>query len=43
LFGLLPAPEFAQWLEEKGLFHAGRLASTGRPALLDKAGRLLKG
>ena len=43
LFGLLPAPEFAQWLEEKGLFHAGRLASTGRPTLLDKAGRLLKG
>ena len=43
LFGLLPAPEFAQWLEERGLFHAGRLASTGRPALLDKAGRLLKG
>jgi ethanolamine ammonia-lyase large subunit len=43
LFGLLPAPEFAQWLEERGLFHAGRLASTGRPALLDRAGRLLKG
>ncbi len=43
LFGLLPAPEFAAWLEEWGLFQSGRLASAGRPALLNKAGRLLTG
>ena len=43
LFGLLPAPEFAGWLEEWGLFQSGRLASAGRPALLNKAGRLLTG
>jgi ethanolamine ammonia-lyase large subunit len=26
LFGLRPAPEFAAWLEERGIFRAGRLA-----------------
>src|SRR5262245_35001456 len=26
LFGLKPAPEFAAWLQERGIFHAGQLA-----------------
>ncbi|MFO0797039.1 MAG: ethanolamine ammonia-lyase subunit EutB [Gemmataceae bacterium] len=35
LFGLRPAPEFAAWLEARGVFRAGRLAPAGaRPALL---------
>lgn len=40
LFGLRPAPEFADWLEQLGLFHAGQLASddaTGRRNLLAAA------
>ncbi|MBI3838235.1 MAG: ethanolamine ammonia-lyase subunit EutB [Planctomycetia bacterium] len=28
LFGLLPAPEFAAWLEERGIFRDGQLALT---------------
>ena len=27
LFGLRPAPEFADWLEARGVFRAGRLIS----------------
>jgi ethanolamine ammonia-lyase large subunit len=38
LLGLRPAPEFAAWLEERGIFRAGRLASRGR---LDGPTRLL--
>ncbi len=35
LFGLHPAPEFAAWLEARGVYRAGRLAPAGaRPALL---------
>jgi ethanolamine ammonia-lyase large subunit len=30
LFGLRPAPEFAAWLEARGLTRAGRLASPAR-------------
>jgi len=29
LFGLRPAPEFAAWLEERGIFQNGQLALTG--------------
>jgi ethanolamine ammonia-lyase large subunit len=44
LFGLAPAPEFAAWLEERGVFRAGRLAPpAGRPALLEHVGRALGG
>jgi ethanolamine ammonia-lyase large subunit len=45
LFGLQPAPEFLAWLEQRGLFRAGRLAPAGggRPALLDNLGRVLSG
>jgi ethanolamine ammonia-lyase large subunit len=32
LFGLQPAPEFAAWLEERGIFQAGRLAPSDRLA-----------
>ncbi|HEX3147253.1 MAG TPA: ethanolamine ammonia-lyase subunit EutB [Gemmataceae bacterium] len=43
LFGLKPAPEFRAWLEERGIFRAGRLAPTDarRPALLDDLSRVL--
>jgi ethanolamine ammonia-lyase large subunit len=34
LFGLSPAPEFAAWLEERGVFRAGRLAGAAPRALL---------
>ncbi|MNC99979.1 Ethanolamine ammonia-lyase heavy chain [compost metagenome] len=40
LFGLRPAPEFAKWLEERGITRNGRLASTdeaGPRQLLDAA------
>jgi ethanolamine ammonia-lyase large subunit len=38
VFGLRPAPEFAAWLEERGIFRDGQLA------LRDEArGRLLEG
>ena len=41
LFGLRPAPEFAAWLEDRGVFRAGRLAPAGaRPALLAALGGL---
>jgi ethanolamine ammonia-lyase large subunit len=44
LFGLAPAPEFAAWLEERGVFRAGKLAPAGdRPALLAHLGRALGG
>jgi ethanolamine ammonia-lyase large subunit len=42
LFGLRPAPEFAAWLERRGVFRAGRLAPAGeRPALLGQLGGVL--
>jgi ethanolamine ammonia-lyase large subunit len=31
LFGLRPAPEFARWLEERGVFRGGRLAPRDGP------------
>jgi ethanolamine ammonia-lyase large subunit len=41
LFGLRPAPEFAAWLEERGIFQRGRLAPAARPALLGQLGGVL--
>ncbi|HET6574723.1 MAG TPA: ethanolamine ammonia-lyase subunit EutB [Fimbriiglobus sp.] len=41
LFGLAPAPEFAAWLEARGVFRHGRLAPDPRPALLPALPRLL--
>ena len=41
LFGLRPAPEFAAWLEERGIFRRGQLAPAGRPALLGQLGGIL--
>jgi ethanolamine ammonia-lyase large subunit len=43
LFGLRPAPEFAAWLEERGLFRGGRLAAAdgGRRRLLEHVGPIL--
>ncbi len=44
LFGLAPAPEFAAWLEDRGVFRGGRLAPpAARPALLEHVGRALEG
>ncbi|HEX4612244.1 MAG TPA: ethanolamine ammonia-lyase subunit EutB [Urbifossiella sp.] len=44
LFGLGPAPEFAAWLEARGVFRGGRLAPPAdRPALLAHLGRVLTG
>jgi ethanolamine ammonia-lyase large subunit len=43
LFGLRPAPEFASWLEERGIFEGGRLAARNdvvRGELLRAAERL---
>ncbi|HJZ56500.1 MAG TPA: ethanolamine ammonia-lyase subunit EutB [Gemmataceae bacterium] len=34
LFGLTPAPEFAAWLEDRGIFRNGKLAPATTPALL---------
>jgi ethanolamine ammonia-lyase large subunit len=34
LFGLRPAPEFAAWLEECGIYHQGRIADDGAARLL---------
>jgi ethanolamine ammonia-lyase large subunit len=33
LFGLSPTPEFAAWLDERGIFRAGELAAPGKPVL----------
>ncbi len=41
LFGLTPAPEFAAWLEQRGVFRAGRLAPGERPALVAGLGNIL--
>lgn len=41
LFGLRPAPEFAAWLEGRGVFRGGKLAPAAAPALLGQVGRLL--
>ena len=43
LFGLAPAPEFARWLEERGIFQGGRLAPSpaGSPRLFREMARLL--
>lgn len=41
LFGLRPAPEFAAWLEDRGVFRGGRLAPAGPPALLAGLDRVL--
>ncbi|OWK46879.1 ethanolamine ammonia-lyase subunit EutB [Fimbriiglobus ruber] len=43
LFGLSPAPEFARWLGERGIFRSGRLAPGSRPALLAGLDRVLTG
>ncbi len=44
LLGLRPAPEFAAWLEERGIFRGGRLsAGDGGQRLLGHVGELLKG
>jgi ethanolamine ammonia-lyase large subunit len=46
LFGLRPAPEFAAWLESRGIFRNGRLiatASSERRRLLDDVAGLLTG
>jgi ethanolamine ammonia-lyase large subunit len=45
LLGLRPAPEFLAWLEERGIFRAGRLAhyeEPGRHSLLQSVERLLE-
>jgi ethanolamine ammonia-lyase large subunit len=41
LFGLRPAPEFAAWLEARGITRAGRLAAGERPALLGSLDKVL--
>lgn len=41
LFGLSPAPEFAAWLEERGVVRGGRLTSGVRPALLGNVAKIL--
>jgi ethanolamine ammonia-lyase large subunit len=41
LFGLRPAPEFAAWLEQRGITRAGRLVAGERPALLGSLDRVL--
>ncbi len=46
LFGLRPAPEFAAWLEERGIFRGGALAvedGTGRRRLLQRVEAVLEG
>jgi ethanolamine ammonia-lyase large subunit len=45
LFGLRPAPEFEQWLEDRGIFHEGRLIdddSSPRARLFHSAQSTLK-
>jgi ethanolamine ammonia-lyase large subunit len=44
LFGLRPTPEFLAWLEDRGVFRAGRLLpadASGRRPLLEGLGRVL--
>jgi ethanolamine ammonia-lyase large subunit len=41
LFGLRPAPEFAAWLEDRGITRAGRLVAGERPALLGSLDKVL--
>ncbi|QVL31083.1 ethanolamine ammonia-lyase subunit EutB [Telmatocola sphagniphila] len=44
LLQLKPAPEFAQWLESRGLFQHGKLALNDRlPALTDSLSRMITG
>jgi ethanolamine ammonia-lyase large subunit len=46
LLGLKPAPEFAQWLEERGIFHQGMLVSRDeqvREQLVNGVAGLLEG
>ncbi|HSQ56611.1 MAG TPA: ethanolamine ammonia-lyase subunit EutB, partial [Gemmata sp.] len=43
LFGLSPAPEFAKWLETRGITRDGKLTSSQRPALLGTLDRILSG
>ncbi len=43
LFGLKPAPEFAAWLESRGVLRDGRLTGGERPALLGGIEKLLTG
>jgi ethanolamine ammonia-lyase large subunit len=45
IFGLRPAPEFLAWLEERGIFEAGKLAAregTARRKLLQRVEALLQ-
>jgi ethanolamine ammonia-lyase large subunit len=41
LFGLRPAPEFAAWLESRGILRDGKLTSGERPALLGDINKML--
>jgi ethanolamine ammonia-lyase large subunit len=43
LFGLQPAPEFAAWLESRGIVRDGKLTSGERPALLGSLDKVLTG
>ncbi|MBN9122315.1 MAG: ethanolamine ammonia-lyase subunit EutB [Planctomycetes bacterium] len=43
LFGLAPAPEFAAWLEARGIVRNGKLTSGERPALLGSLDKVLGG
>ena len=42
IFGLKPAPEFAAWLEERGIFQDGELRAIERHSLLESVTRLLE-
>jgi ethanolamine ammonia-lyase large subunit len=42
LFGLTPAPEFAAWLEARGIYRNGKLAGAGPRALLSGLDRVLR-
>ena len=45
LFGLRPAPEFAAWLEERGIFRGGQLGlehGAGQRRLLEHIGPVLE-
>jgi ethanolamine ammonia-lyase large subunit len=45
ILGLRPAPEFLAWLEERGIFYAGRLVTADSPArqrLLQHVQKLLE-
>jgi ethanolamine ammonia-lyase large subunit len=41
LFALQPAPEFLEWLEQRGIYQNGRLAPAASPALLKQVAGML--